>query len=198
MKYLKQGKKKSSFGMVLLVIVLMAAAFGGGIFTGSMLTDEAQPAETTPRQEHTEPAGTTPTVPEETQVQVSDPVYEVQDGDIVAPTPYGEVRYTAEFAEFIRITHEFTREQYAVHFDAALDTGVNARVFSMYFAQDTGRQPDGVLVNTVQAEDGTERLVIVTVNIDFPDSSWDKDMTNLAYAMQEGISDTMEQLSYLQ
>lgn len=196
MKYLKKEKRPGAFWKGLLVIVLMAAAFVGGVYTAPLLGEESQPTETTSHLQQTQPEETTATDPVETQP--SDLVYELRDGDIVASTPYGEVHYTAEFAEFISVTHEFSREQYAVHFDAALDTGISVRVFSVYFAADTGRQPDGVLVNTIQDADGTERLVIVTVAPDFPDPAWDVDLSNLAYAMLEGVSDTMEQLTHME
>lgn len=203
MKYLKKKEKKSKpIGMILLVIILLLAAFACGTLCGTMLnsggeTQDTQPAQQTQPQETESVPTESSAAEEEPAAQQSYVVSEIVDDDLVVSTPYGEVRYAAQFEEFLRITHEFADDRYVVHFNADVGVGEVVNIFSVYFVKDNGKQPDGTVIGGFQNENGKMDLVIVTVNADLPRAEWDDDTANLIYAMQEGISYCMEQLGHL-
>lgn len=208
MKYLKEKeKRRSPVGKILLAIVLILVVFAGGFWTGSVLAPEDETEHIQPEQEsqHQETTGDSQTVPEETSPS-EQPVAEgtgyvvsrLTDTDVVVPTPYGEIYYPVQFEEFLRITHEFSDGQYAVHFNVDIGVGEIVNMFSVYFAKDNGKQLDGNVIGGFRDEDGKLRLVIVTVNEELPYADWDDDTANLIYAMQENITYCMEKLERLE
>lgn len=218
MKYAKK-KQRSSLAGILLTIILMLSAFIGGTWFGAEVlsadrnpTPEAVPGpseiQETEAQEivgETEaPEATEAVQPEETApaeqapaVSGKNTVYELNDTDVVVPTPYCNLYYPAQFEEFLRISHEFSNELYAVHFNANFGEGSTSNLFSVYFAKDDGKQPDGIIVGGLPDENGDIMLVIVVTNSGVPRAEWSQDTANLVYAMQENISYCMEKISGL-
>lgn len=188
MKQGRRTKKAKYIRRSLIMVVLVLVGFVAGAWVGTAVLSTRENKNEVVQNEGTE-------VLENREGTNELVVYEIKDSEIVVPTPYGDLFYPAEFEEFLRIKHEFSEENYAVHFNADfMGTGNKNNLFTVYFAKNDGTQPEGTILGGVPDKDGNIMLIIVITNSSLPNPEWDQDTANLVYAMQEGISFCTERI----
>ena len=167
--------RKKPQGLVMLGILLVALIAAGchnevePPLVNTVIGDTAAPVETTPGEQ---------------DLQTPDAHVE----DIVTKTPYGELYFPGQWAEYTQIDQVsgsgFVEVIYSAQFNVR-----NIPLFSIIIGEG-----EGVQAGTITAEDGTQRNVYVKFEELEEDESLGKIEQNRLYAMQEDLNYLLDNL----
>ena len=173
--------KKSWIFLVLISLFLMTALAGcAGEEQQPTIATVAQAEQTEP----TEPAAeeTEAAAPAATEEVVLDP------NVVVVSTPYGNLYYQEQWAEFMKVVQLTEGEKLTVSFSAEIN-GMDYPLFLLEIGEAAG-DPVGTLTDA----QGVQRNVYLTVEENMEHTQLPQDEQNRLYAMQEEINYVLENL----
>ena len=121
----------------------------------------------------------------ETTVPVEESKQTLENGKVT--TPYGDLYYPTEWAEYLVIRVE--EVPYTVRFCAKIQDQDEMPLFDIHFDTD-----EGEMLGLLVAEDGTPTMVSITFHPFVADDSWDTEELAIFQSMQEAVNYLIQNL----
>lgn len=133
---------------------------------------------------------TTSTNPTSPTTGNQDPTQAIDPEDLAIDTPYFELHFPSEWADYLSITVEETGDAYGVVFSAVIGSHSTEHLFTVWFGGDQGTE-----LKTFKAADGQMVTIRIAVTELFLDGSWTESERSTIYAMQEDLNYLLGRLS---